>query len=87
MAPKGQCPLGHRGEFPDVCPSVHSSAPPYWTLGPQISNLKPDFSPLDPQISLPRPILGPSDFTYVFPQRVWRWGRKSKGRKEDKKKF
>ena len=26
-APKGRCPVGHRGEFPDVRTSVHTSPP------------------------------------------------------------
>ena len=26
--PKGRCPAGHRGEFPDVCPSVRPSIRP-----------------------------------------------------------
>ena len=36
-APKGQCPVGHRGEFPDVHPSVHPSVDgsPFWTAAPK----------------------------------------------------
>ena len=28
-APKGRCPVGHRGEFPDVRPSIRPSVLPY----------------------------------------------------------
>ena len=41
-APKGQCPVGHRGEFPDVRPSVrtyfHPSVLPSPTLTIEASN-------------------------------------------------
>ena len=55
-APKGQCPVGHRGGFPDVCPSVRISVPPppvvsQAPLGPQIRPLRPQISPFRPKIN------------------------------------
>ena len=56
-APKGRCPVGHRGEFPDVPPSVRlsvlPSVPPGWPSRPHILTLRPDLGPLSPQISSP----------------------------------
>merc|ERR1711911_452784 len=55
-APKGRCPVGHRGEFPDVRPSVRLSfrpSPPGWPSRPHILTLRPDLGPLSPQISPP----------------------------------
>ena len=39
-APKGRCPVGHRGEFPDVRPSFRTS-PPCWPSGPLHELSKP----------------------------------------------
>ena len=60
-APKGRCPVGHRGEFPDVRPSVRPSfrpsfrpsPPPGWPSWLHILTLRPDSGPLSPQISSP----------------------------------
>ena len=70
-APKGRCPVGHRGEFPYVRPyvrtSVRLSVPPKAPLRPQISPLRPQISALRPQvcplrlkITPLRPKIGPS---------------------------
>ena len=53
-APKGRCPVGHRGEFPDVRISIRPS------VRPQISPLRPQISPFRPIISLLRPKTQPS---------------------------
>ena len=57
-APKGRCPVEHRGEFPYVRPSVRPSfrpsvPPPGWPSRPHILTLRPDLGPLSPQISPP----------------------------------
>ena len=51
-APKGRCPVEHRGEFRDFCPSVRPSVcpsvrpPPLrWPSRPQISPPRTQFSP------------------------------------------
>ena len=69
-APKGRCPVGHRGEFPDVRPSVRPSfrtSPPRWPFWPQISPLRPDFGLLIPQISPPRPQSSPNSLKSSSP--------------------
>ena len=45
-APKGRCPVGHRGEFWNICPSVGPLRPsvhpsPPWPLEPQGCSLRP----------------------------------------------
>ena len=64
-APKGRCPVEHRGEFrdvrPSVLPSVLPSVPPPWPLKPQVCSLRPDFGPLSPQISPFRPQFSPRE--------------------------
>ena len=51
-APKGRCPVEHRGEFPYVRPSVRPSVrpPPGW---PQIRSPSPQICPPSPQFSPP----------------------------------
>ena len=56
-APKGRCPVGHRGEFPYVRPYVPPPPkllkplrPQIWPLRPQIQPLRPQIQPLRPQI-------------------------------------
>ena len=68
-APKDRCPVGHRGEFSDVRPSVLPSIcpPPHWPFWPQISPLRPDFGLLNPQISPPRPQSSPSSLKSSSP--------------------
>ena len=52
-APRSGCPVGHRGEFPDVRPSIHPSVRPP-LLAIKVSNpLRPDLDPLRPHISSP----------------------------------
>ena len=59
-APKGRCPVGYRGEFPDVRTYVRTYVPPPEApLRPQISPLKPKISPLKPKISPLRPKISP----------------------------
>ena len=61
-APKGRCPVGHRGEFPDVRPYVRPSirpSPPEAPLRSQISPLGPQISPLRPNIRRLRPKIRP----------------------------
>ena len=52
-ATRGKCPLGHRVEFPEICPSFYPS-PPGWPARPQISSLRLDFGPSTSQTSLPK---------------------------------
>ena len=58
-APKGRCPVGHRGE--PLRTSVRTYVPPPEApLRPQISPLKPKISPLRPKISRLRPKISSS---------------------------
>ena len=61
-ASKGQCSVGHRGEFPDVRPSICPQSPPCWLLEPQISTIGPDSRPpLQASNQLCRPQICPPD--------------------------
>ena len=54
-APKGRCPVGHRGEFPYVRPSVRPSvrtSPPPRPLWPKSGSFRPEISPMRPKSTL-----------------------------------
>ena len=72
-APKGRCPVGHRGEFPYVRPSVRPSVrTSVRTSFPKLLKpLKPQVQPLRPQIWPHRPQIWP-----LRPQ-IWPSGLKS----------
>ena len=50
--PKGRCPVGHRGELPDICPSVHPS-PPHSRQGLKSALSGPVFALQALQLALP----------------------------------